>query len=637
MTLALLTLLGFTLSSGCFRLSEPDIDRKGKGTTVGTTFGPPNVLRLVLEHQSPPNGTVTRVDFCINEYGVKRDGEIDFDTLTVLNPTNHTVDTRVESAGLDQIQVRFESANRLRFSTQMGCDEDPLTPSWKVVANGVTLDFQKRVTLVYAGPLEHSTYTQRTKLLSGPYFVALQTILASYGSSLSNRKAEAIAEIEVRFALLTGILEVSGFAITSRGSEPDLNPGDGLCYTGDPRNECTLTAVIEEINALQESREVFIPGGVYNVDLAPIQTGFDLMAPNYVTNPTTTINEKISFIGDFGVASWTSMRLTGGITLAGTGDVNFLRVRAEAATNPNFGAFLVTGARNTLNIQFSDILGNQSMTSGGAISVSGAGENTVNLRHSNVFGNHALGPDSMVGTQMSGGGAIFVSGSLNTVSVFDTYFLDNRAERNGQAVKAIQMGRFICDACSFELHQSGVMEAVIAAEAGGIITLTNTIVASSFGTAVKASGPSVVDISFSTIANNTNPMFGQPAGVAAEFPATLSISASILYNNNSYNMFGMPIPSNCSNILSAGNNLTNSPQSNCPSFVQAGDSVNLRPDQIGLLPLGSFGGRFPTFNLTPTSRAVDLVDIFLCLATDARIFPRPFAARCDSGAIEWMP
>ncbi len=57
-------------------------------------------------------------------------------------------------------------------------------------------------------------------------------------------------------------------------------------------------------------------------------------------------------------------------------------------------------------------------------------------------------------------------------------------------------------------------------------------------------------------------------------------------------------------------------------------------EDLGLAPLGDYGGATLTHALLPGSPALDMADPEHCEATDQRGVQRPVGANCDIGAVE---
>lgn len=81
--------------------------------------------------------------------------------------------------------------------------------------------------------------------------------------------------------------------INSTADQVDLNPGDGLCDTGDLINdvpECTLRAAIQHANAAADEDLIILPAGIYELTIAGIDE-------DNAVSGDLDINDDLSIIG----------------------------------------------------------------------------------------------------------------------------------------------------------------------------------------------------------------------------------------------------------------------------------------------------------------------------------------------------
>jgi hypothetical protein len=143
----------------------------------------------------------------------------------------------------------------------------------------------------------------------------------------------------------------------------------------------------------------------------------------------------------------------------------------------------------------------------------------------------------------------------------------------------------------------------------------------------------VVNVSSSTIADNTSPSFAPAAvfvGTFGDGSATLNLTNSIVAENFTEGCFLAPFGAGPVAINSLGNNVFT--DGTC--FPVGSDKIVGSP---GLEPLADNGGPTLTHALLAGSPAIDAANAATCPPTDQRGVARPQGAGCDVGAFEYEP
>jgi hypothetical protein len=177
---------------------------------------------------------------------------------------------------------------------------------------------------------------------------------------------------------------------------------------------------------------------------------------------------------------------------------------------------------------------------------------------------------------------------------------------------------------------------------GGIRSLGNAEIINSTISGNEATGwyggamfitDGVVNMSFTTVADNTSPSWAPAAVFVGTFTAasaTLNLDDSIIANNVTEGCFLAPFGAGAVAINSLGHNV----------FTD-GTCYPVGSDQIvasaGLDSLADNGGPTLTHALLTGSPAIDAADDAVCPATDQRGVARPQGAGCDVGAYELVP
>ena len=113
----------------------------------------------------------------------------------------------------------------------------------------------------------------------------------------------------------------------------------------------------------------------------------------------------------------------------------------------------------------------------------------------------------------------------------------------------------------------------------------------------------------------------------AEFVNSIIVgNTASAYGKDCRSWYGWP-------LNNLGNNLLNS-SSSCPSSA-TDQTIDLADLFVtGLAPLGDYGGATPTYELLPTSPALDNGNGAYCPSDDQRGYSRPLGAGCDIGSYE---
>ncbi|MCA1817405.1 MAG: hypothetical protein LC746_13625, partial [Acidobacteria bacterium] len=278
----------------------------------------------------------------------------------------------------------------------------------------------------------------------------------------------------------------AGTVVNSTGDDDDANPGDGACDAdaGVPGQQCTLRAIITEVNALAASDTVV------NFAIPTSDPGFDPAAARYTINLRRALPDikfGMTFNGP-GAGALTVRRETGvfGIfTVKTTGTVNF-----SGLTVSNGSAISLTGVgggihnanAGTVNVNNCVFTGN-SANQGGAI----FGPN-LNINNSTFIGNAASSVSVDSSFLFSGGGAVQANG-VSTIA--NSTFIGNTAATAGGAVKFGAGTHLSLVNDTFVDNSAEVAGGAVCSSQAHLTTDTLEITGSAFGGNVSTAGGAI--------------------------------------------------------------------------------------------------------------------------------------------------
>ena len=280
------------------------------------------------------------------------------------------------------------------------------------------------------------------------------------------------------------------FIVNSTEDAADVNPGDRVCATAG--GQCTLRAVIQEVNVLGGKNIVFLRSGTYTLTIAGIDEDEAAKGDLDITRGTLIINgtdasrtiidggamDRVFHI--LGGASVTMNNITvlngnnggsgGGILNEGTLTLNRSVVSGNVVLFYGRGGG-IQNAAGTLTLNDTTISGNSAYNGGGIANDQGV----ATLNRSTISGNSADGN--------SGGGII---NSEGTLTLINSTVSNNSAASPGRVGGGI--GNFSEDVMATVALSNCTVASNTAAsggggaifnETGGTVTLKNTIVGDS--------------------------------------------------------------------------------------------------------------------------------------------------------------
>jgi len=430
------------------------------------------------------------------------------------------------------------------------------TATSDVDGDTVTLSYQWQANGVNIAGATGATYTVGTGK-AGKTITAV--ITADDGTGAANATTSATT---------AGILVRGPFTVNTTTDTVDVNIGDGLCI--DANGLCSLRAAMQETNGLAGMDTVILPAGIY-----------------ILTQGQLAINDALLLSGAGAATAIIDGNANGRIFLIASGlasvDLTDLTLRNG---NTIRGAGIQLNGNTPTTISRAIIRDNVATNSGGAFTL----QTNANLTlvDSTITGNQS--------GNSPGGSAFLVNNGVNLTIRSSTISYNRLASTTGSGAGVI-------------LDWSSGLPLSI--------TIENSTIAGNDGAAIRADSALTVNITNSTITNNT---IGLYAG-ATHAISQSNVTNSILRRNGS----------NCSlnggAITSGGHNIDSG---NTCGFAGIGDLVNT-DSMLGALR--NNGGATKTQGLLAGSPAIDAGDNTICPATDQRGVARTDGA-CDIGAVE---
>ncbi len=266
------------------------------------------------------------------------------------------------------------------------------------------------------------------------------------------------------------------------------------------------------------------------------------------------------------------------------------------------GAIYVSGSDSQLHLDGVDISQNSARSGGGiAIADQAAAIIENSIIDSNIASEH--------------GGGVHISGGQITLT---TSFVGHNSAAAGG-------GLFFLDSTGNSLIQNSTLGFNSANNPTGSGSDTEGGSAIYISSTISPSTNSKVDMRFSTISQNQT--MNGTNGTVVVSGGTLNSTATIVMGNTHPAGSDQACNIISGDLVSNGNNV--STDSSC--FSTSTDVVS---STVSLGDFGYWGGRTPTFEITPDSGAVGLVNFADCIDIDQKGLPRMTDDRCDAGAYE---
>lgn len=437
------------------------------------------------------------------------------------------------------------------------------------------------------------------------------------------------------------------FVVNDAGTTPDDVPGDGACSGG---GVCTLTAAIEEANALAGDDTITLPAGSYPLS-APYSVGGDGSAqglPPITSNVTvsgegqaTTIVERTAGTFRLLTVEASGSLLVAGVTLAGgdaggyDGGAVLVRggvlVLVGCGVFNNAGTAVVAEAGSTVTVAGSTFAGNTGVN-GGALRGSFA---TVTVADSTFTSNQSTNQ----------GGALWHEGDpASPLQIATTTLANNTTVEAGGAVFATGDPLVRIERSTLAANHGGDAGGAVAAT-GGIVRVVNSTLsgndAVNGGALAARGGAPVFELASATVTRNSASGSGGGLAGAGQLRNTILADNLALGSGRECSLAGA--------VTSHGYNLLGS-ETGCDWTSGPGDLVGTDAAPIDPLvgALADNGGPTQTRALSATSPAGEAANPAGCtdtdgvtaLATDQRGQPRALdgdldaTARCDIGAYE---
>ena len=354
------------------------------------------------------------------------------------------------------------------------------------------------------------------------------------------------------------------------------------------------------VNVLQVSNSSFIDNVAATQAQSARGVAIDHESGSATVSNTAFTNNQLS--GNIG---------TGGAISINGGTFTVANSTFEGNRAPDGGALFV-GSSTQVTVTQSTFRGNNARY-GGAIETSGE----LQVDFSTFSDNHATDGE---------GGGIWILGSDTDVT-YSTFDSNTAALLGG----AISCNNSFLSVIHSTLSNNSAGTTGSARHGGGIystctVNLTNSTLSGNKapnggGGAFYQTNVGSANIGLVTFANNSA-LFGAGVYNDGAGSSDLYLQQSMLVNNKTGNCDGV--------ITSFGYNVAD--DSNCAALTQTGD---LKLANLPLGPLAGNGGVTRTHLPLAGSDALDRTPGASCyLATDQRDTPRPFAGKCDAGAVE---
>ena len=377
------------------------------------------------------------------------------------------------------------------------------------------------------------------------------------------------------------------------------------------------TLVLDDVRVTNTNTD-FHGGAVWNTNVLEVRNSSfaDNEAATQVQSARGVAIDHENGSGSVSDTTFTNNQLAGNIGVGGAisiqaGTFTIVKSTFEGNRAPDGGALYITSGTQVTVTQ-STFRGNNARY-GGAIET--AGELQVDF--STFSDNHA--------TEGEGGG-IWILGSDTDVT-YSTFDGNTAALLGG----AISCNNSFLSVIHSTLSNNSAGTSGTAHNGGGIystctVNLTNSTLSGNKapnggGGAFYQTNAGSANIGLVTFANNTA-LFGAGVYNDGGGSSNLYLQQSMLVNNKTGNCDGV--------ITSFGYNVAD--DNNCAALTQTGD---LKLANLPLGPLAGNGGVTRTHLPLAGSDALDRTPGANCyLATDQRDSPRPFAGKCDAGAVE---
>ena len=402
----------------------------------------------------------------------------------------------------------------------------------------------------------------------------------------------------ITFCLLTmAIFSGCSYHVDTYLDAVDANPGDYRCeralQAGESREAaeeeglCSLRAAIMEANATVAEDRIFIPIGIYELNLSAAEGGGKL-----------TVSNSVRIHGSGKSSTIISQKVNDRVFSVINGDIKIDNMTIEGGDAQTGGGIRVDEA----DVEMVDVIirDNFGFTGGGGILVTEDGE--MRIRRASILNNSATG---------AFGGGVWNQGTL---WIYDSTISENQSNRAGG------------------IRNSGNMN------------LRNTTVSGNTATSPEAGVGGISQIQFAVLnnvtitdnmgaGNNANSFRG--GGIQTSEGATTVMKNSIVAGND-----GGTGPDDCVGSLTGDskyNLIGDTTGCSIPSFV----FTHLLDVDPLLGPLAPNGGTTLTHTLTSLSPAKESAYAFpppaidACESHDQRGVPRPQGAgQCDMGALE---